>query len=75
MMITDEKKKPYEQQTMSHPETPRKSINDNPPIEIKNENSYRDDNSMKKVKLKKKGKSINTNSSQKQFNTSMYHMQ
>ena len=35
------------------------------------ENSYRDDGQMKKVKIKKKGKSINNNSSFKQFNNNM----
>ena len=50
----DEIKKPYEQMTMSQPESPR---------------ILHGDNSMKKIKLKKKkGKSINKNSSQKHLN-------
>ena len=59
MNISDDeigKKKPYEQMTMSQPESPR---------------ILKDDNSMKKIKLKKrKGKSINKNSSQKHLNMS-----
>ena len=70
--------RPYEQQTMSqNGSTPRKKNNDhenemnqksydNNSPQLEN-GSYRDDGQMKKVKIKKKGKSINNNASYKQF--------